>query len=365
MSLLEQSIYTSGSKLFEIRHQKLNNANQTLLFVLNGPGGVNGLSPVINALISGYHISVLTFGKATDIFISNPFKMKFASVIDSPTINTRPCLAFVEFSALNVNEVAMEKLKEFKKKDIPVILFEDYPNKAKDLQLLTEVQIPDYIFAFSPKSREMIIRSNEKIKPERVIVTGNPSFDHLSKYKKENKTEDFFNILWAISPDINEEELIQFSNSILEAEKNTGRKIHLTLSVHPRHDINEIKKWIQPYSKKLNYEVISNTPDYSRNQSDLEVAFGESTELLKAAYCGIPSLCIKKIRQDCYKDGEFYPIDHGGSIGIEFSELTTTFVDLIQNNEKLSDISKQLQKKFRIDGHSKNRIIQIIQGLIN
>lgn len=341
MSLLEQSIYTSGSKLFEIRPQKLNNANQTLLFVLNGPGGVNGLSPVINALISGYPISVLTFGKATDIFISNPFKMKFASVIDSPTImNARSRLAFVEFSALN--EVAMEKLKEFKKKDIPVILFEDYPNKAKDLQLLTEAQIPDQIFAFSPESREMIIRSNAKIKPEQVIVTGNPGFDHLTKYKKENKTEDFFNILWAISPDINEEELIQFSNCILETEKNTGRKIHLTLSVHPRHDITEIKKWIQPYSEKINYEVISNTPDYSRNQSDLEVAFGESTELLKAAYCGIPSLCIKKIRQDCYKDGQFYTIDHGGSIGIEFNELTTTFVDLIQNNEKLSDISKQL-----------------------
>lgn len=190
MSLLEQSTYISGSKLFEIRHPKLNNANQSLLFVLNGPGGVNGLSPVINALTSNYPISVLTFGKATDIFISNSFKMKFASVIDSPTImNTRPCLAFVELSALN--EVAMEKLKEFKKKDIPVILFEDYPNKAKDLQLLTEAQILDYIFAFSSESREMIIRSNAKIKPERVIVTGNPGFDHLSKYKKEKKLKIF------------------------------------------------------------------------------------------------------------------------------------------------------------------------------
>ena len=177
--------------------------------------------------------------------------------------------------------------------------------------------------------------------------------------------KDFFNILWAISPDINEEELIQFSNSILEVEKNTGRKIHLTLSVHPRHDIEEIKKWVQPYGEKINYEVISNTPDYLRNQSDLEVAFGESTELLKATYCGIPSLCIKKVRLDCYKEGQFYPIDHGGSMGIEFNELTTTLVDLIQNSEELSDISKQFRKKFRIDGHSKKRMIQIIQGLTN
>jgi|GEM_PF-4487330 len=349
-----------------------------ILFGLRGPGGMNCLWPVVEKLASeNYPIDLLIDSAAKKIlsFKKSEFKKQR---LESPLrriMELKPKVAVSEFSADSGTALALTWSEQ--SYGVPTIWVEDFPDVLGSYTSLLSSSLrinPTYMCAISEFSKKLVEKRKPTLNPGRIFVTGHPDYDKYHEIdglairkdvrKSLELSDDQFLIVYSglLPP-----ETTGILGRLIEDLKqvNTKKELVLLLSKHPRDAFPE-----EDYEKilsKFDGRVIRQgdfTSDQISYACDLLVAPGPSTEALKCAYRGVPSLHI--IPPDFYPDFPEIriplPVKVGASVMVEnYGDLKGSLEKVINDDGFRSHMLEIAREEFKTEGKAAERIAEVIK----
>ncbi|OGD83179.1 hypothetical protein A3J17_02710 [Candidatus Curtissbacteria bacterium RIFCSPLOWO2_02_FULL_40_11] len=352
-----------------------------ILFGLRGPGGMNCLWPVVEHLRDeGYPIDLLIDSAAKKILeTKNHGLTKQPS--ESPLkriMEVKPAVAVSEFSADAGTALAVTWSEE--SYGVPVVWVEDYPDVLGSYTDLYNSSLrinPDYLCAISEATKDLAIKRRPTMDPSRIIVTGHPDYDKYADINGEeirNETRkklevddgEFMIVYSGLLPPQTPEVLEQVVENLNRLD--ARRDLVLLLSKHPRDMYPE-----QEYDKVLarfNGRVLkqgSLSSDAIGYACDLLIAPGPSTEALKSAYRRVPSMFIFTETDALQLTNDRLPIALrvGASEGVfDYQDLKTSLERIINDNDYRNRLVEKMGQYFNSDGHSAERVAEVIKMAI-
>lgn len=376
--------YIEGrSELFETKVLKIepdinfDKNVKNILIISRDPGSANALSPVIRKLIElkTARITAMTDGKAEEILEKN-FKTKNITpetmVLGADKMFETPNVILVDASS---SEIGLDTYAFATFPEVPKVLIEDYYSTAKRfISVLAERKLPmPEKICVMDKGAKKIITDEFPDLEERIIITGQPSFDKFSKENTEmiakNTREklhisfdDNLVVFMATNDEI--EKMIQLAEALRLVEND----FYFVFRRHPRDNVsyNEYERvFIDRGIKLLNTNQF--TTDEISAAADV-ILTTWSIEGINSIYRRKPTVNIVdnnfKIPKDLVLP--LVPVKLGASIGVDnASEIISILPQLLDRNSDLNkSLRENMEKNYLNDGNNAERIAKEINNLL-
>lgn len=350
-----------------------------LLFGLRGPGGMNCIWPVVELLRDeGFPTDLLIDSAAKRIletknhrFAKQPSESPLKRIMEA-----RPAVAITEFSADAGSALTVTWSEE--SYGVPVVWVEDYPDVLGSYTRLYDSSMrinPDYLCVISEATRDLASKRRPNMDASRIIVTGHPDYDRYASIDGESarndtreklglSEQDFLIVYSGLLPPQTPEVLEYLVENLNQS--NIQQNLVLLFSRHPRDTKPE-----QEYDKVLaNFKGrVLKQGDVSSDDvgfaCDLLVAPGPSTEALKSAYRRVPSMLVFTEVEASQLTNDRLPVTLrvGASEGVfNHQDLKTGLQKIINDDAYRKQLVEKMKKYFNTDGHSAERVADVIKG---
>lgn len=366
------------TKVFEIKNGNPDSQDEekkNVLIISRDPGSANALAPVIELLDRDNTIGmkVVTDGRSGEI-LQGKFSTEDITpadmVLHADAVLGRPDALLIapSFSESGIETYAMATFPE-----VPTVLVEDYYTSSFELlQRLREraLPYPKKICVMDGEAKKLIVKEFPELE-ERIEVTGQPAFDRFS-------SEDTEQIRTEVRRELGlefEEKLITFISAgakmeliekLAEELKKLKKKFKLAFGIHPRDNTSP-----ETYKKIFDAAGVAfvNAEQVGINRigaaSDAELLV-VSTEGLHAIYRRKPTMHIT--------DPKFVvplkdlnpppPVKLGASIGLDdMDSLAATVEQLLDpDSPENTELKKEMEKNYPVDGKSAERIVNLLRA---
>jgi hypothetical protein len=363
------------------------NESPTIVFVASDPGSANALLPVMKRMVKEPHIRLLAwpYRQAVEIWKKNgievePVDETFDARRAHDLLRNNQVNLLVTGTSLNTLEVEKKFVTAARVEGIPSLSVLDFYSHYRERYSDSTGPfscLPDRVAVMDEFSREQMISLGAP--PHRVIVTGQPAFDHLAKLRLRSRAAT--KIAFGVAPD---EKMVTFvSQPLIETYGNDpsapqypgydqhvvllhvlqtlealaqkeNRPIVLAVRIHPREDA----KWFETLQSKIVRIQFLKDDDalLSIYGSDLVIGM-TSTLLVESIYLG----CITLSIQPETRRAENLPAITCGDMPAIYAsdQITPTVSSLLYDIRRRHELQTRLLKKAP-DSQATNRVIQLI-----
>ena len=349
-----------------------------LLFGLRGPGGMNCLWPVVELLRDEGYPSDLLIDSAAKRILETKNHQFTKEPSESPLkriMEIKPAVAVSEFSADAGTALTVTWSEE--SYGVPVVWVEDYPDVLGSYTDLYDSSMrinPDYLCVISEATRDLAIKRRPTMDISRIIVTGHPDYDKYAnvdreEVKKETRKklgvgeEDFLIVYSGLLPPQTPEVLERLVENLNQSEPQ--KNLVLLLSRHPRdmHPEQEYDKVLANLKGRVLKQGDISSDDIGF-ACDLLIAPGPSTEVLKSAYRRVPSMLVFTEADAAQLTNDRLPITLrvGAGEGIfDYQDLKNGLEKIINDNVYREQLIGKMKQYFNSDGHSAERVAEVIK----
>lgn len=350
---------------------------ERLLVVGRDPGSAGALLPVVDILINetGLETYALVDGRAQDKFQG---QLKVQDVTPETSLSSdivvEPSVILVDAST----ESGLEGYANSTFVDVPMVLIEDmYSSSIKFLQAIKErpgFHLPEKICVIDEEAKRLIVEKFPDMN-DLVVVTGQPSFDRISK---ENTRKISSEVREKLGLEVHEK-LVSFMSTprvtIEQAEKifcelQELKDFKLIFRKHPRDNTSD-----EDYEAMLakNGMVCLNAEGLMTDEvncaSDLVITTW-STEGLNAIYRRKPTIHILDSGildlPESVNDKAWPPVKLGASVGIfDVNNLSKNVTELLDANSDLNRVLRDnMDRYYPNDGQNARRVADQVMNII-
>jgi len=353
-------------------------------------GGAEVVAPVIKILNKKYEILLLAKDYACERFKHHELKVieikSFEDILDVIKKKGMPGVILTSATSLPWNDMNEKYLWEWGRKNkVPsVAIVDQWQNYALRFSGEKEEErlryLPDRICIMDEYSKNEAVK--EGIPKDRVIVTGQPSFDRLASCRINFKDKEKIRNLLGVSKDeilvtfVSEAIHRDFKDSLGYNEADTlnciissllnllqeGHRFALVVKLHPQNRIEDFEQINFEKFKMLKIRIISKEVHPLDLIMSSDIVVGMSSILL------VESILLKKptisLQLNAKKDDNLVATKVGA-------------IPLITNEKKFGEVLESLikdkryvkkylrtQEKMKADGHAAERVAGIVQNLI-
>jgi len=359
-----------------------------ILSSFRDPGEANALLPVIEKLAESCDLFVMADSRGKEILERSGLDFLKAK---EPTVEKNdlrdPLLRIVSikadviltgFSQLPGSELALTANAQYDY--VPVIWVEDYPgdifvhcNRLEALKRL----VPDYFCVVNDWAKRKELKNRPDYDPEKIIVTGQPSFDRFAYEDREgikkrvretlgiSKGEKFI-VYLGTTTEVVSPETLKF---LIKGLKDCGLDDYkLAVRRHPR-DVND-KVAYDNVCEEVQDKVVDTTMFTTSEvgiAADLVVSLG-STEGIAAVYRGIPSLhiYIREMLERHRDKGDYFlgsppEVVEDGSAPVVYKEdeVGPILEKIFFDEDYRAELKKKMDR-WQTDGHATDRVVDLV-----
>ncbi len=366
-----------------------------VVVICGDPGGANAIVPVIKQLYSEKKMEILVFAYKQAIDIMEKNNISFFtldeditnSAIQDVLQKNHPSIIV---TGTSVNTIDLEKkfIRAARKLKIPSIAVLDFwsnyslrfSDDVGDLKFVPEkIAIMDEI-----ASNDMIA---EGFHPDTLIVTGQPAFDALEKFKlmynNENRQkirnefhihENEFFVLFLSQPlsrmygdDESNPRFLGYTEKTVirnlvaalnKISQDYKKRIALIIRPHPREKSDEFKN----ITSKVIRIIVSRDNNPREMVMSADLVIGMNTELLvEACYLG----CIVVSLQPGLRNKDVLPTNHEGySVPVYTQEKIIDIIRMMLMDPDRRSKMKCNLDHFKHNGHATDRVVDTINRMI-
>ena len=359
-----------------------------ILSSLRDPGEANALIPVFEKLAEGCDLFVMADSRGKEILERselNFLKAKKPTVekddLRDPLLriaSIKADLILTGFSMIPGSELALTANAQYD--HVPVIWVEDYPgdifvhcNRREALKRL----VPDYFCVVNDWAKRKELENRPDYDPDKIIVTGQPSFDRFAYEDREGikrrvretlgiaKDEKFI-VYIGTTTEIVSPETLKF---LIKGLKDCGLADYkLAVRRHPR-DVNSKEAYEGVY-QEISTKVVDTTMFTTSEvgiAADLVVSTG-STEAVAAVYRGIPSLhiYIREMLEKHRDKGDYFlgpppevVEDESAPVVYKEDEIGPILKKIFFDEDYQAELKKKMDR-WQTDGHATDRVVNLV-----
>lgn len=361
--------------------------SKNIVVAMRDNGEVNTLFPVVERLIENNHycVSIVADGPGKELLQKQSkfkeLKLEKDILVEVPKIVDKADLIIVSQSTdsgIDTSLTATAATENGKKAF--VLAVEDFPGGCNGydnvLSSHNPLLIPDVQCVMNVQSKKALMGIRPELDPEKIVITGIPSFDNINIDKKENIKKEFRNkyridenhkiIVWVGGYDVADRDSFKFFvDSLKEADL---KDYVLIIRKHPRDKDADL--FINKITASLSHhlvDAVSENIDIVRQSADLVVSV-YSTETVKAVCEETPTLLIMipTILKQIGMENFSFLIAEDGSAAVVREK--TKMIDTLRKSlfdESYKEKMKEEMKKWKVDGRATERIINLISEILH
>jgi hypothetical protein len=373
------------------------NSEQTILYQAGNPhayikivaamrdnGEVNTLFPIVEKLIENTKCNIFVFadGAGAKLLANRPGYTKLATkdvLVETANKVDEAGLILVSQSVdSGIDESLVSTALTKRGKKAIILAIEDLPsgdnNYNNVLSSNNPLLLPDWQCVMNEQSKRRLIKSRPNLNPNKIVVTGSPSFDNINLVEKENVKRDFRDkyrigkndkiVVWIGG--YGEADSDSFKLFIDGINNLNIKDYRLIIRKHPNDKRNEefFRFTTTDISDHL-LDTTNETVNTVRQAADVVVSV-YSTEAVKAVCEGTPTLLIM-IPEFLRKSGDenfSFIIDKDGSSAVvrKKEEMETTLKKIFYDEKFKRNIKKKAEN-WKVDGKATERIINLINEI--
>ena len=369
-------------------YQTINHdASKKIVVAMRDNGEVNTLFPVVEKLIEdkNYRISIFADGPGKELLQKQSkfeeLKLKKNILVEVPKIVDEADLILVSQSMdSGIDTSLLATAATGNKNKATVLAIEDFPGGCNScdnvLSSHNSLLTPDLQCVMNIQSKKALMNTRPEFDPEKIVITGIPSFDNINIDHKENVRREFRNkygigenkkiIVWVGGYDMADRDSFKlFVDGVKGADLDD---YFLIIRRHPRDKENN--NFYNNATLGLERHLIdtaSESMDVVRQAADLVVSV-YSTEAVKAVCEQTPTLLIMipSILGQIGMENFSFLIGEDGSASVvrEKNEMVDTLKKSLLDESYMKK-NKDRMEKWKVDGRATEKIIKLITEILH
>ncbi|MDO8429454.1 MAG: hypothetical protein Q7S88_02385 [Candidatus Daviesbacteria bacterium] len=375
----------------------------TVITGFRDPGGANAHLPVIARLLDKANVCVLTDSRGQQQLEQSGLDLRRDKFEGSALLAASQALTLADVVLTGLSDNLGTELLLMANSQWdnlngvvqrPLIIgLEDYPGANARWYFgnkkVPSWIVPDYLCVVNEWSKDEELKFlPQGFDPERVVITGQPSFDRLAKEDRVKIRRDvrqkleigesdiFVTYMGTVTTGDPIGETAKTLQTLVPILKSVDPKIRLALRAHPR-DMTDPEVYNQAFRpmKDMRVDTTGLTTDQVGIASDLVISNGSTTGV-DAVYRGIPSVNVflapnnyfsqqPQSHQEVLDKFPLPTVEDGASpLAINSQELGN-ILDKIFNEQSYVTKLKQKMAGWKVDGRATDRVTDLVLNIAN